>query len=317
MRRLLFACAAAFFLAGAAAAQEADPAQARIGELTLSYDAARWQVREADGGLTIDCASEACAGVAYDMTATPEPGRFCDRKEAQAASKAMFAFERHATNIHRLGDLALVMTQSSDGLLLDSPMAVYGCISRDGIVYRIASRFGPGQSGAAYAGGHALALLRGLSAPPPKLHDAELGGIVLTWRGDRWLPREYVLAGEPGALALRCLPPTCLDLGPALVASVRGSGGADCMAEQLAGVDWQWLGFREPWAIETRGGMSFSAIALGSGCRNWTPPRYIACTVHDGLTYVVETPRAFGCASSPEVPLDAFTEVVESARPRR
>src|SRR5690606_12062510 len=85
--------------------------------------------------------------------------------------------------------------------LLDDPGAVFACISRDGMVYRFASRLG--EAGPQpYAAGTLRKLLEGLVAPPPRRATLEIGGIVVTYRTDRWhVP-------GPGGL-LTCLPPTC------------------------------------------------------------------------------------------------------------
>lgn len=307
MKRFLFACAAALSLVGAAAAQA--PVQVRIGELTLSYDPSRWQVQEEGGALAAACVAEACAGIVFDMTASPEPGRHCDRREAYETAKAMFAFERYATNIHVLGDLALVMTSAANEVSLDAPSAVFGCITRDDVVYRIASRLGD-RPVPARSGGYALELLRGLSAPPARQREVEIGALAISYPADRW---EVAQLGEGGAL-LHCMPPTCRDFGARLVAGAVAET-ADCVAETTDADKWA----TEPWQVAAGGNratLTFHATAFWSGCRHWTPPVYLACAVHEGVTYRIGSFDGAGCSAAPEVPLAAFNDLLAGARLR-
>jgi hypothetical protein len=290
-------------------------AQVRIGELTLSYDSGRWDVAAMPDGATITCVDEACQAAAFRVTATAEPGRFCGKDEARETAQALFPFaDRHATNIHDVGDLAVVMTTSSNDLGLDAPHAAFACITRDGVIHRIASMIGDAPL-PAYTGGNLLDLLRGLAAPPPRLVAVELGAISIRYASDRWMRVAGAIGAAPGATVLKCLPPTCRDFGPAVFLSARESG-ADCAAELVSAHEQDWLSVGEPWTV-VAGELVFAAAQFGTGCRNWTPPRYRACMSLGGFDHVIETPEQFGCSSAPEVPFEGFTELVASALARK
>lgn len=304
MRRFILACALAFLPGSAAFAQEAGAAQARIGALTLSYDAARWRVGEAGGALTIACVDQVCPGIVYEMTATPEPGRFCGKRESLNAARSLFAFERYATNIHVLGELAFVMTSAADDVFLDTPTAIFGCITRDDIVYRIVSLLGD-RPAPSYSGGHALELLRGLSAPPARQKEIELGALTVAYPGDRWMG---------GAGVLECLPPTCWDTGAYIVLGAQEET-ADCVAETTPRDGWG----DEPWQVivaGTRATITFHATAFWTGCRNATPPIYLACAVHEGVTYRIGSAPGGGCRVPAGIPQAAFDDLLAGIRLR-
>jgi len=303
MTRLpLAACLAA--IACLASGMGARAATAEIGDLTLTYDAARWIVTPGKEGTDITCQQADCQGVSVRMTVSRNDTRLCDRRSAYEAAREAFPFtDRHAVNGFAVNNLYLVLAESREGPLLDTPGAASGCISRGGTYYAFRSTGAPIPGSA----GHVFTLVHGLSGPPGTLHTRRVGDLSFDYADDLW---QVEPESTDTRTTLRCLPPACSE-GDVTV-DIAALADLSACADTLFPADHGNLGSDE--TIRSRGGISFRFQGAWTGCRNLTPPILLACAVHRDMAYRVATTES-GCRSSSGVPVDAFTGLIESMRP--
>ncbi len=63
------------------------------------------------------------------------------------------------------------------------------------------------------------------------------------------------------------------------------------------------------------GGIDFTLSKTFLGCRNYVPPRFAACAVHNGRSYHLSTFVGLSCRSSVwGIPENALVEVLNGAR---
>lgn len=302
-----------FMLCGAGNAQHR--AETRIGELALAHDTAIWRVEGSGDRFTLSCLAETCERAVFAVEIGTRSEGDCGEEEVRKQAEVRFTFaDRHPVNTFNNDRFALVMGESRNGPDFFVEEAVFACLTRDDTIYRFIS---VPQSGKypSHTGGILLALLHGgLRMPPPKLHRLELGDLSFTYASDRWRP--FVPATETGA-SLICLAPTCsgpfatlgIELLPEEVPCPRD--------RELFYEAWQADGeVREIIAGTGAATIRFRLHQFWSGCRNWTPPHMVACTVHDGRAYRVSAGGAMGCKSYAEVPEEAFTDLLKTAQPR-
>lgn len=300
-------------LCGAANAQHR--AETRIGELFLGHDTAIWRVEGAGDRFTLSCLAQTCERAVFAVEVEKRPGGYCGEEEVRQQAQARFTFaDRHPVNTFSQDRFALVMAESRNGPDMYVEEAVFACLTRDDTVYRFIS-VPQADRYPAHAGGILLSLLpSGLRMPPPKLHRLEVGDLAFTYASDRWRP--FLPATETGA-SLACLPPTCaermLAVGIEMLPEDKSCPGENEMLFEA----WRQDGEVSEIVADTGAAtVRFRLHQFWSGCRNWTPPHMVACTVHDGRAYRLSAGGGMGCKSYFEVPEEAFVDLLKTAQPR-
>lgn len=299
-------------LSGPIAAQAQDTTIA-IGELSLGYDPAQWRIDRNGETFTASCLIAPCEHAIFEIGMESRPGGYCDKEEARREAEARFRFaDRHPANTFHYERFALAMAESRKGSKLFVEEAVFACLTRDDLVYRFVSVARNGKF-PAFTGGILLRLLENLSLPEPKTRQVQVAGLVLHYPSDRW--QVAAEATTPERIVLSCLPPTCREHAPAVSIEVLTSG-ANCPPVADIYDGGEEIGPRQIVSAAGTEAIRFTLHEFRTGCRNWTPPVYAACSVHGGRLYSVRTVGLQGCLSSQETPEDAFIELLESATPR-
>ena len=291
----------------------ADPppgAKARFGDLTLHYSPLHWRIEPIGTGLTATCLQFDCRGVVFDFSVRDVYGE-CHKESVRQTAEQLFpAADRHPVNIYRLGQFGLVMAQSWRGPQYVSPRYVFACLDWQNREYRFATR--PETIGdKSWSGGALLYLLSRATAPPAQIGALKLHRLELPYSTDRWRPVETV-AGQ--SYSLSCLPPTCDGEGEFVTVTTEPSD-VGCSFHVADNDDWADSETRvTPVNPDDSNAPAFSIRTTHSPCRNYVPPKRVACAWHDGIAYRITSPGGLGCRSSFGVPADAFETLVSGAR---
>lgn len=312
---MLLAAYALLPLASACGCADKPTGKLSLRGLDLTFSGARWKATATGGGYRLDCIGD-CAEASLELAARDDDG-YCGTAEAAAEAKRRFAgIERVGANAHVENGTPYVLAFARDGALLDDPVAVYLCMTRNGVTYSLATIPGPGGLPAYSHAADAVKLVAGMKLPDGEPRQAALGGVEIRYTADRW--RET--AREENSITFECLPPTCRGYGRTAAAvtlaeSPAATGGDLCarLAESEAG------GFREadsafPRTVRGAGGIGFRVWTLHSGCRNYVPPHYLACAVHGDRAYTLRTDIA-GCRSGGAIPAGAFDALLSGIGP--
>lgn len=289
--------------------------ETRIGALFLSHDPGKWRIEGFGDRFMFTCRVDACEHAVFAVEIESRPGGYCDKEEARRGAEARFAFaDRHPVNTIGRDKFALVLAESRRGPDLFVEEAVFACLTRDDLIYKFISVAQDGKY-PGYTGGILLHLLHyGLRMPEPTLHRLEVGDLVFTYPGDRFLP--FVPPTAEGA-SLTCLPPTCREPEPIVGISLLPED-EPCPKEYESFAE-QYRQDDEPDVIVADSGTAairFRLHEYWTGCRNWTPPIYVGCAVHDGKAYRISTPGEIGCRSGFDIPEDALVDLMQSAQPK-
>lgn len=287
------------------------PEKITFGDLTFHHSAASWLIVPDGDTLVATCVQEDCRGAVIDISRRAgEAG--CTREAMVAEAERLFpAAERAYANILPVGRLALVLAERHAGPDLGSPEFAYGCLAWQGSEYRFAMR--PETVGSqSWIGGALHHLVSRATAPDARVEQVRLGGVDFHVSTEAWTIPDDV-TGE--TLWLTCRMPTCREPGWTAALSVR-------WPEQPCPGPVDDLGMID--GSETRittlsadapGGLAFTISETFLGCRNYVPPRFAACTVHDGRSYHLSTLGATGCRSSfQDIPAPALADLLRGAR---
>lgn len=298
-------------LAGIADAQ-ADPPPARItiGDLTFTYELASWEIVREGGRLIGTCVQDDCKGAVLDITRREgEDG--CSKDAMSAEAERRFPVPGRAyANVVRAGRFALVLAERHDGPDLSSPAFIQACVAWQGAEYRFAMR--PETVGRqSWIGGALHYLVSRATAPAARMERVRIGEVSFdvsteAWAVSRVMPDETVW--------LECRMPTCHE--PGLTAALSAHTPArPCPApfDQAGLIDGteteiSSLHMGKP------DGIDFTISKTFLGCRNYVPPRFAACTVHDGRSYHLSTFGGLGCRASVwDIPEGALIDLLKSA----
>lgn len=303
--------AAAVLLLAGIASPKADPPplKATIGDLTFNYNRFNWRIDRSAAGLTATCLQIECRGVVFDVSARDGHGE-CTRDNVRATAERLFPASRHAVNVLPTQRFGLVMAESRNSAALSAPTYVYACLDWQEREYRFAMR--PETVGASsWAGGALHYLVSRATAPPARTGKLELQALELPYPTDIWRASERT----PGqSYWLACLPPTCRGEGE-FVTVVAEPTEAGCKFDTLDTEGWDFVDTEiRPMAADRPDAPAFSLGTTHSPCRNYVPPRRVACAWHGGIAYNIIAPGGPGCRSSFGIPDDAFENLVSGAR---
>ena len=303
------ACILWAFAAAPARAEPPPILQATLGDLTFHYSPAAWHIVREDGGLSAACLQADCRGVVFDFTVRDGSGA-CTRDAVRETTEKLFASARGpAVNIMPLGRFGLIQAESWAGESYTAPRHVYACLEWQGRDYRFAMR--PETVGqTSWSGGALMHLLWHVTAPPADVGVLKLRDMELRYPTDRFRMQEMV----PGqSVFVHCLVPTCRDEGEFLSVSA-GPSETGCRFDIL-NTDWPEAEVEvTPLPQAAPDAPAFSLGLTHSPCRNYVPPRRLACAWHDGILYRISTTGGAGCSSSMGVPEEAFDDLVAGAR---
>lgn len=285
------------------------PAQARIGDLTFHYSPLHWRIEPYGTGLTATCIQIDCRDVVFDFSVRDVYGECHKESVAETAKRLFPAADRHPVNVYPVGRFGLVMAESWRGPDFGAPRYVFACLDWQDREYRFTMR--PQTVGdTTWAGGALLYLLSGATAPPARVGVLKLQGLELPYSTDRWRPAEMA----PGqSYWLSCLPPACNEEGSFVTVSAEPTE-VGCEFNSPNG-DWPHSETTvTPMATDDPAAPEFSIGVTGSPCRNYVPPRRVACAWHEGIAYRITSPGGAGCTSGFGVPEEAFLDLVGGAR---
>lgn len=296
-------------LAGIAAASDG-PRTAVIGDLTFTWPAESWRIEQGGDWLVATCVQEDCRDAVIDISRRDgEAG--CTKAAMVAEAERLFpAGQRAYANVFPAGRFALVLAERHAGPELSSPEYVHGCLAWQGSEYRFAMR--PETVGTqSWVGGALHYLVSRASAPVARVEKVRLGEVDFSVSAEFW-----TVSGDAadGTVLLTCRMPTCPAPELAATLSVR-SPPEPCSGE--AGLQPIDMGETrvETLAAEAPGGLDFTITETYLGCRNYVPPHFAACAVHNGRSYHLSTFGPHGCRfSSWSIPLDALTDLLKGAR---
>jgi len=296
------------FMAAPSRADPPPPAKATIGDLTFNYNRLNWRIEPAGTGLTATCLQIDCRGVMFDVSVRDGYGE-CTKDSARETAERLFPMaDHHAVNIYDTERFGLVMAQSRQGAALGGPEYVFACLDWQDREYRFAMRSETaGES--SWAGGALHYLVSRVTAPPARTGKFRLGALDVPYPTDRWRPRA-IAEGQNYWIA--CLPPTCDDDGSFITASAEASD-VGCVFDDRLEIWGHAETVVTPLTDGVAGAPQFSLGLTHSPCRNWVPPRRVACAWHDNMVYRFTAPSGPGCRSGPEVPDDAFLDLVNGA----
>ena len=308
-------CVAVTLLSILAAESErawADPprAKASLGDLTFHHSVSHWRIEPAGAGLTATCLQADCRGVVFDFSVRDVHGE-CDKESVRQMAEHLFpAADRHPVNIYSPGRFGLVMAQSWRGPEYVSPRYVFGCLDWQDREYRFATR--PETVGdSSWTGGALLYLLSRATSPPAQVATLKLHELGVPYSTDRWRPAETA----PGdSYRLSCLAPTCRAEGKFVTLTAEPTD-VGCSFHTAGLEDWTGSETRvTPVDTNDPNAPDFSIGTTHYPCRNYVPPKRVACAWHDGIAYRITSPGGTACRSGFGVPADAFEELVSGAR---
>lgn len=306
-----FACIDAAWADPAPPPDETRRERAAIGDLTLNYDPLSWRIARDGDALTATCLQSDCLGAVIDVS-RHEGEEGCTREKMALAVEAAFPQPGRAyANTLRAGRLALILANRHDGPDLSSPLFVYGCVAWQGSEYRFAMR--PETVGTqSWIGGALHHLVSQATASAVRVEQIRVGRLTVPISTEVWAISK--LEGNDTAL-LTCRMPTCHEQGQIAVLSAH-EPSRPCRSivgsQEVLPREWNEVGVLT--AAEP-GGLDFTVWNAFLGCRNYVPPRFEACTVHDGRSYHLSTFGPAGCrSSSSTIPESNLLELLRGAR---
>lgn len=195
-----------------------------------------------------------------------------------------------------------------DGPDLSSPAFVHGCVAWQGSEYRFAMR--PETVGTqSWIGGALHYLVSQATAPAARVEQLRVGELDFHVSTETWTISDDA-AGD--TVRLICRMPTCHEPGLIAALSVRSAAQPCPVPSEVDDVD----------GTETRistliapDGLEFTISETSLGCRNYVPPSFEACTIHNGRSYHLSTFGPRGCGSSIwQVPESALIDLLNRTR---
>lgn len=310
--------AAALMLAAASAGAET----AAIGDLTLTYDGARWQVAEAgEGAHAVRCLGGSCAGAELEVQVIPTGSATCSEEDAYAIAGDSFPLlPRIGVNPRVAGHLLLQVANSyMQEYDPDAGSALSACVRHDGITYVFRSVLAdPARPTRADASVYEL--IDGLAGPPGRPEEAVIGGVVFRFMTDRWQAEPGLTPS--GALRLTCLPPACGGWRRDSTVQIRsfpaGIDESECLARPVMAHHPDDV--REELLVVDAAAAAGGALAVRlteerPGCRNLAFPVVTACFVHGGRVYMMDVPGQEGCRQTNLVPAETMADLIRGIRP--
>lgn len=313
-RIVLLAGVVTAFFAGARA--EIAPATATIGDITFNYSPEAWLIESGGEGLIVTCVQEDCRGAVVDISRRDRESG-CTKEAMGAEAERLFPVEgRFYQNVIPVGRFALALAIRHDGPDLSSPEYAYGCLAWQGDEYRFAMR--PETVGnQSSIGGALIYLVSRATAPEAPMTQLRVGEVTFSLSTEAWLisyrKPESDEAGETAWIT--CRMPTCEEPGLKAVLSVHPAD-TPCPSAPI-GNEYYYGGGPKLGTIqkESPDGLDFITAEFWLGCRNYVPPRFAACTVHNSRSYHLSTSGVSDCRSSRwDVPQDILVDLLKSAR---
>lgn len=294
-------------------AAKADPPleTVTLGDLTFNYRPTSWRIVPEGDALVATCVQEDCRGAVIDISRR-EGEAGCTKEAMVAEAERLFPVDRRAyANMLSTGRFALVLAERHDGPNLSSPEFAYGCLAWQGGEYRFAMR--PETVGTQSGIGGALHyLVSQATAPDARVEQVRIGDVDFHVSTEAWTIAD-AMAGD--TLWLTCRMPTCREPGWVAGLTVRSPeqpcpGPVDEI-EVIDGTETRITTL----AAEAPDGLSFTISETFLGCRNYVPPRFAACSVHNGKSYHLSTLGTFACCSSIwQIPESALIDLLKGAR---
>jgi hypothetical protein len=286
------------------------PLEATIGDLTFRYNRFNWRIEPAATGLTATCLQIDCKDVVFDFSVHDGAGR-CDKDSVLQAAERLFpTADRHPVNLFPAGRFGLVMAESWFGPDFRSPRYVVACLDWQDREYRFTMR--PETVGeTTWAGGALAYLVSRATTPPPPIGLLRLGALELPYPTEIWRASEM---GPGQSYRLSCLAPTCRGEGE-VVMVVAEPDDVGCKFDGPDTNGWHHSDTEvTPLVTAELDALDFSIGRTHSPCRNYVPPRRVACAWHAGVAYRIVAPGGIGCKSGFDIPDAAFEGLVKSAR---
>jgi hypothetical protein len=297
-------------LAGAQSLADPPPLEATIGDLTFNYNRFNWRMEPAPSGLTATCLHLDCKNVVFDISVRNGFGQ-CRKDSVRHVAEELFpAADRHPVNVFPAGPFGLVMAESWFGPDFGSPRYVFACLDWQDREYRFAMR--PETVGdTTWAGGALAYLVSRATTPPPSIGLLRLGALELSYPTQIWRASEI---GPGQSYRLSCLAPTCRGEGE-FVTVVAEPSEAGCTLDRLDAEGWDLFDTEvTPPAADEANAPAFSIGTTHSPCRNYVPPRRVACAWNAGTAYRIIAPGGVGCRSRFGIPDAAFDSLVSGAQ---
>ncbi|MBX3580472.1 MAG: hypothetical protein KF810_01055 [Rhizobiaceae bacterium] len=263
---------------------EMPSARATIGDITFNYSPEAWRIESSGDGLIATCVQEDCRGAVVDISRRDRESG-CTKEAMGAEAARLFPVEdRFYENAIPLGRFALALAIRHAGPDLSSPEYAYGCLAWQGDEYRFAMR--PETVGnQSSIGGALIYLVSRATAPEAPVPQLRVGEVTFK---------------EPGLKAVLSVHPADTPCPSAPIGSENDDGGAPKLGTIQK---------------ERPDGLDFITAEFWLGCRNYVPPRFAACTVHNGRSYHLSTSGASSCRSSTSnVSQDVLVDLLKSAR---
>lgn len=286
------------------------PLEPTIGDLTFRYNRFTWRIEPGPSGLTATCLQIDCKDVVFDISVRDGAGT-CHKDAVRETAERLFpAADRHPVNLFPAGRFGLVMAESWFGPDFSSPRYVVACLDWQDREYRFTMR-PETVGGTTWAGGALAYLVSRAITPPPPIGVLRLGALELPYPTEIWRASEMT-SGQ--SYRLSCLAPACRGEGE-FVTVVAERTEAGCLFD---GLDAEGRDHFDttvtPLAADDADAPAFSIGITHSPCRNYVPPRRVACAWHGGVAYRIVAPGGVGCRSSFGIPDAAFENLVSGAR---
>ncbi len=311
---VLLAGMAVAFLATAGHAE--DTQKIAIGDITFNYSAASWRIEPDADGLVATCVQQDCRGATLDITRIEGEGG-CTKEAMSAEAARLFPGAGRAyANIVRAGRFALVLAESHDGPDLSSPQYAHACLAWQGYEYRFAMR--PETIGTqSWIGGALHYLVSQATAPEAPFEQVRIGDVAFRLSTEVWKIThvDENPNGSRKTALLTCRMPACSE--PDLTASLSVVPASTQCPTAPIDVEFAFEGEAKHGEVlkEAPDGLDFITAEVWLGCRNFVPPRFSACGIHDGRSYHLTTTGGQSCRSSIwSVPENLLIDLLKSAR---
>lgn len=305
----LIACLAAVLACAAVA--RAEPQQITLGDLTFNFQPESWHIEPEGDGLVAICMQEDCRGAVIDITRRDgEAG--CTRGAMLAEAERLFpAGERAFAIIYPAGRFALVMAERHDGPTLSGPEYVHACLTWQGSEYRFAMR--PETVGTqSWIGGALHHLVAQATAPAAPVERLRFGAVDFHVSTETWTIEDD--AGGDSAL-LTCRMPTCREPGLTATLTVHQPPRSCPTADDGGGLPGEADTRIEILPLGAPDGLEIAISETLLGCRNYMPPGFYACAVHNGRSYHLSTFTPMSCRSPIDrIPRDILIGLMQDAR---
>lgn len=308
-------------LAGIAGAILAAPVRAEdvraiaLGDITFNYSAASWRIERGSDGLVAACVQEDCSGATLDINQIDGEDS-CTKDAMTAEAQRLFpGAQRAYANIVRAGRFALVLAESHDGPDLSSPQYAHACLAWQGHEYRFVMR--PETIGTqSWIGGALHYLVSRATAPEAPVEELRIGHVTFGLSTEIWKIADVDQNPDSRDTALlTCRMPSCDE--PNLMAALSVVPADTPCPSPLTTNEFAYGGEARHGEVpkEAPDGLSFTTTEIWLGCRNFVPPRFSACGIHDGRAYHLATTGGQSCRSSIwSVPENLLIDLLKSAR---